>query len=118
MYKQLKMYYLHVALPFALLLMGAAIYFPAIKGTISRNPHPQINYVIFIIILVGGSLIVFRVHQMMREARALLEFSAAIRAKTDLATLQEMSFAYDGDISYVLRMIAASHRRSPGSDSA
>lgn len=112
MLKRLKMYYVFVSLPFALLLMGAVLFFNAIKSTIVRNPHPQINYAIFVIILVGGTLIIMSVHRMMREAKALLEFSNAIRENTDLATLQDMAINYDGDISYVLRMIAASGGRT------
>ena len=112
MFKQLRLYYLYVALPFVMLLLGATLYFDAIKATILRNPHPQINYTIFFIILVGGALIIRSVHKMMYEAKTLLEFSAAIRANTDLATLQEMAINYDGDISYVLRMIAASGGRT------
>lgn len=111
MFKQLRMYYLYVILPFALLLVGAISYFDAIRSTIVRNPHPQINYTIFIIILIGGTLIIRCAIQLMREAHALTEFSAAIRNNTDLATLQDMAIAYDGDISYVLRMIAASGGR-------
>lgn len=111
MFKQLRMYYLYVILPFALLLVGAVSYFDAIKSTIVRNPHPQINYTIFVIIVIGGSLIIRCAIQLMREARTLTQFSAAIRDNTDLATLQDMAIAYDGDISYVLRMIAASGGR-------
>jgi hypothetical protein len=112
MFKQLRIYYLYVSLPYVLLLLGAAVYFDAIKGTILRNPHPQINYAIFFIILVGGFLIIRSVKRLMTEALKLKEFSAAIRNKTDLATLQEMAINYNGDISYVLRMIAASGGRS------
>lgn len=112
MFKQLRMYYLYVILPFALLLVGAVTYFDAIKSTITRNPHPQINYTIFVIIVIGGLLIIRSVFHLMREARMLTEFSGAIRENTDLATLQDMAIKYDGDISYVLRMIAASGGRA------
>jgi hypothetical protein len=112
MFKQLRIYYLYVSLPYVLLLLGAAVYFDAIENTILRNPHPQINYAIFFIILVGGFLIIRSVKRLMTEALKLKEFSAAIRNKTDLATLQEMAINYNGDISYVLRMIAASGGRS------
>ena len=52
MYKRLRIYYFYVALPFVLLLLGAAVYFDAIKKTIVSNPHPQINYAIFVIIVL------------------------------------------------------------------
>ncbi len=54
MFKKLNLYYVLVALPFALLLIGSVAFFNEIKGTISRNPHPQIKYTIFAIILFGG----------------------------------------------------------------
>jgi hypothetical protein len=112
MLKQLKMYYVYVMLPFVLLLLGSVIFFDAIKGTIIRNPHPQINYTIFCIIIIGALLIIRSVHLLAREARALATFSDAIRDETDMATLQEMAIKFDGAIAYVLRMLAASGGRS------
>lgn len=112
MYKRLRIYYLYVALPFLLLLLGAAIYFDAIKKTIVSNPHPQINYAIFVIILIGGVLIIRSVFRLMNEARALAEFSDAVRGGAERSKLQSLAINYDGDIAYVLRMIAASSGRA------
>lgn len=112
MFKQLKIYYVFVSLPFVLLLTGAAFFFEAIKGTILRNPHPQINYTIFVIILVGGVLIILNAHRLVQEARTLVEFSRAIRAKIDPVGLQEMANRYTADVSYLLQMVAASTGRS------
>jgi hypothetical protein len=112
MFKQLKVYYVFVTLPFALLLVGSAFFFDAIKGTIIRNPHPQINYAIFVIILAGGVFIVINAHRLIREAKTLVEFSGAIRAKIDLTALQEMANRYTADISCLLQMVAASTGRS------
>lgn len=112
MFKQLKVYYVFVTLPFALLLIGSAFFFDAIKGTIIRNPHPQINYAIFVIILAGGVFIVINAHRLVREAKTLVEFSGAIRAKIDLTTLQEMANRYTADIACLLQMVAASIGRS------
>lgn len=112
MFKQLKNYYIIITLPFALLLLGSVLFFDAIKATISSNPHPQINYTIFIIILVGGILIVLSARRLVREARSLVEFSGAIHAKKDAATLQEMANKYTGDLACILQMVAASGDRS------
>jgi len=112
MLKELRLYYVYVMFPFVLLLLGSVIFFDAIKGTVVRNPHPQINYTIFCIIIIGGLLIMRSVHLLAREARALAAFSEAIRAETDMATLQEMAIKFDGAIAYVLRMLAASGGRS------
>jgi len=112
MFKQLKLYYFLVTLPFALLLIGAAVFIEGIKSTIVLNPHPQINYAIFVIVLVGGVLIVMSAHKSIREAKILVEFTGAIRAKTDPVALQEIANSNSGDISCLLQMIAASGGRS------
>jgi len=112
MFKQLNIYYILVTLPFALLLIGAAVFYDAIQATLVRNPHPQINYAIFVIILFGGVLISLSAHRLVREARTLMDYSRAVRANTDWATLQKMTNNYTGDISYLLQMVAASGGRS------
>lgn len=112
MFKQLKFYYLAVSTPFILLLTGAAFFHEGIKSTILRNPHPQINYTIFCIILFGGTLILISVHKLMHEAKTIVEYSRARKAGTDLGTLQGMANSYTGDISYVLQMVATSGGRS------
>jgi biopolymer transport protein ExbB/TolQ len=112
MFKQLKLYYLAITLPFILLLTGSAIFIEAIKSTIIRNPHPQINFAIFAIVLIGGTLIVLSAHRLIREARNIVEFSEAIHANTDLSTLQEMADSYTGDIACLLQMVATSAGRS------
>jgi hypothetical protein len=112
MLKRLRIYYFYVALPFVALLVGAAFYYDMIARTITSNPHPQINYAIFVIILLGGFLILQSIHRLMQEAKALARFSEAVRAGADLPTLQEMAINLDVDIAYVLRMMAASSGRS------
>lgn len=112
MFKQLKLYYVIVTLPFVLLLIGSVVFLDAIKKTITSNPHPQINYVIFVIILFGGILVILSAYYLVREAKILKEYSEAVRAGTDWATLQKMTNNYTGDLSYVLQMVAASGGRS------
>ena len=112
MFKRLRIYYFYVALPFIALLSGAAFYFDLIARTITANPHPQINYAIFAIILLGGFLILQSVHRLMQEARALASFSDAVRAGADAAALQELAINIDVDIAYTLRMLAASSGRT------
>jgi hypothetical protein len=55
--KKLKLYYLYVGIPVALVVLGTIMFFKQIMGTIEGNPHPQINYLIFVLIVVGLSLI-------------------------------------------------------------
>ncbi len=112
MYKRLRIYYLYTALPFLLLLLAAGVYHKAIIKTIVSNPHPQINYLIFAITLVGGVLILQNIGKLMQEAKRLVEFTEAKRSGMDDEALQELALNYDADIAYVLRMIAASSGRS------
>jgi septation ring formation regulator EzrA len=112
MLKQLKIYYIFVSLPFVMLLIGVTVFFDAIKATIIRNPHPQINYAIFTIILVGGVIVLVNARRLMHEAKTLADFSKAIHAKTDAATLQEKVNRYTGDIACIAQMVATSGDRS------
>ena len=112
MLKRLRVYYFYVALPFAALLLGATFYFDLIARTITTNPHPQINYAIFVIILLGGFLILQGVHRQMHEARALARYAQAVRSGMPADELQQMAINLDVDIAYVLRMLAASSGRT------
>jgi len=112
MLKQLKIYYLFVSLPFIMLIIGATAFWGPIAGTLDRNPHPQINYTIFVIIIVGGLLIIYNATRLMREAKVLKSFSHALHAKTDSATLKEMANSYDCEIACLVQMMASSTDRS------
>ena len=83
MLKKLKLYYVFVSLPFVLLIFGSIIFWGAIMSTIDKNPHPQINYTIFVVIIGGGIIILFNAVRLMREAKSIVEFSAAMHAKTN-----------------------------------
>lgn len=112
MYKRLRIYYLYTALPFAFLLLGAALYRNAIVKTIHSNPHPQINFIIFAIILVGGVLILRIIHRLMQEAQQLSTFTNAQKSGVSAEELQSIALNSDADIAYVLRMLAASTGRT------
>lgn len=112
MYKRLRIYYLYTALPFALLLLGAFLYRDAIIRTITSNPHPQINYLIFAIILVGGTIILRSTHKLMHEVKELNTFTDAQRDGLGNESLQVIAENCEADIAYVLRMIAASTGRA------
>lgn len=112
MFKQLKIYYIIVSLPFILLLAGSAFFYEAVRSTIVRNPHPQINYAIFCIILFGGVLISISVHRLMKEAKTVVAYSEALRSKMDITSLYQLSSSFTGDVSCVLQMLVASTGRS------
>jgi len=112
MYKRLKIYYLYTALPFIFLLSSAFVYRDAIVKTVVSNPHPQINYLIFVITLVGGVLILMSMKKLMYEIKQLGLFTDAQRQDSSAKELQEMALECDADIAYVLRMISATSKRA------
>ncbi|PLX76816.1 MAG: hypothetical protein C0615_06285 [Desulfuromonas sp.] len=112
MLKNLKIYYLFVSLPYIMLMIGATIFWGPIEGTLDRNPHPQINYTIFVIIIGGGLIVLLNARRLMREAKVLVEFSKAVHAKTDIESLKELANSYTCDIACLLQMIASSSDRS------
>lgn len=108
MYKNLRIYYLYAALPFALLLLAAILYRSAIIKTIASNPHPQINYIIFAIILIGGILIMRIIHRLMDEAEQLSIFTEAQKNGASADELKEIALNSNAEMAHVLRMIASS----------
>ncbi len=111
MFKRLRVYYFYTALPFVILLLGAAVYHKQIAHTLAENPHPQINYAIFVITLLGGVLILANVRRLLIEGAKLSEFTEELRTGNNPARLQELALGYNVDIAYVLRMVAASSGR-------
>ncbi len=112
MYNKLKIYQIYTPLPFVMLLLGAVFFRQAIVNTLASNPHPQINYSIFALILIGAGFILFNLRKLMNEARVLSGFSEAVRRGSEPAQLQKMAIDSDADVAYVLRLIAASSGRT------
>lgn len=67
--KRLQRYYYLVGIPVLLLFLGSAIFFDEIAGTVRSNPHPQINYVIFVLFVVGSALMLLHVRRINREGQ-------------------------------------------------
>ena len=111
MFNKLKTYYILTPLPFVMLLLGAVFFRQAIINTLANNPHPQINYAIFVLILIGAGFILFNLRKLMSEARTLSDFSDVVRQGGDPARLQKIASDSDADVAYVLRLIAASAGR-------
>lgn len=65
--KRLQRYYLLVGIPVCLLILGTVVFFEAIANTVRGNPHPQINYVIFVLFVAGSVLMLSHVRRINRE---------------------------------------------------
>jgi len=106
MTKRLKIYYLYTAMPFVGLMLAALFFFDAVKHTIDNNPHPQINYAIFLVTFLGGLLILREVHRANKECRDLDAFAQALRAGKGRDELVQLTRSWTSDIAYTLRMLA------------
>jgi hypothetical protein len=109
--KKLKLYYLYVGIPVALVVLGTILFFKQIMGTIDGNPHPQINYLIFVLIALGCTQMMLHVRRINREGDGIQRFSKAIRNKESKETIQAMLDEHDKkfrtDSSDVLQVVNA-----------
>lgn len=112
MYKQFRFYYLYTILPFLLLLLTAWMYRDVVWKTIKSNPHPQINYLIFLIAISGGLLAIHCVFRLMREVRVFSNFISQLNAGTPPAELQKQALESDASSAYVIRMMAVTAYRT------
>jgi hypothetical protein len=67
--KRLKLYYLYVGLPVLFVTLGTLFFYKAILSTVEGNPHPQINYMIFMLIVVGCVQMLMHVHRINKEGQ-------------------------------------------------
>lgn len=84
---KLKGYYYFVGVPIAFVILGSALFFSQIVNTVKGNPHPQINYIIFMLIAVGCFLMAQHVWRINREGNLIARFFAAARGKAPGAAL-------------------------------
>jgi len=107
--KRLKVYYLYVGLPVLLVALGTAFFFKAIVSTIEGNPHPQINYLIFILIVVGCSQMLMHVRRINQEGNLFDQYFQAI--ESNRSELEIRLFLDDPnkkqDVLELLRVIQA-----------
>lgn len=67
--KRLKLYYLYVGLPVLFVTLGTLFFYKAILSTVEGNPHPQINYMIFMLIVVGCVQMLMHVNRINKEGQ-------------------------------------------------
>ncbi len=117
--KRLQRYYFLVGFSLFLLLLGCVIFFDSIAGTVRGNPHPQINYVIFMLFAVGGALMLMHVHRICREGQFvesfLTFFNQGGKDSDDLnGWLQDSVRSGSYDALELLQEVVAVHGRAVG----
>jgi hypothetical protein len=102
---KIRKYYWYVGLPILALIVGTVVFFDLIMGTVNGNPHPQINYLIFVLLGVGVIMSWLHVMRMNRDARFLQEFYDAARANTDAEQLHAMVESKKSDTTTILEIV-------------
>ncbi len=72
--KRLQRYYYLVGIPVLLLFLGTILFFDPIAATVRGNPHPQINYVIFALFVIGSVLMLMHVRRINQEGLLVHDF--------------------------------------------
>jgi hypothetical protein len=72
--KRLQLYYWYLGIPVALVFLGAVIFWDAIISTVEGNPHPQINYIIFLLVAVGCYQMMSHVRRINKEGSLFRQY--------------------------------------------
>jgi hypothetical protein len=116
--KRLQRYYFHVGIPLQLLVLGTVLFFPEIMGTVEGNPHPQINYLIFILIAFGSVQMLMHVVRINREGHLLSTFVNMLSVGKDPEAakrlLEQDKNTLSNDVTDVLTLVLASHGKAIG----
>ncbi len=107
--KRLQRYYLYVGIPIALIAFGSVYFNHEIMGTIEGNPHPQINYLILILIVGGCVQMMNHVKRINREGQLIEDFTGLLTVKKDARAarklLEEDKLNANNDVSEVLELL-------------
>lgn len=77
--KRLQNYYWYIGAPVLLIGLGAVIFFEEIMSTVRGNPHPQINYIIFALVVAGCYQMLAHVWRINREGRLFARYHKMVQ---------------------------------------
>ena len=107
--KRLQRYYLYIGIPIVLIALGSVYFQKEIMGTIEGNPHPQINYLILILIVGGCVQMLGHVRRINREGQLIEAFTNSLLPKRNLRQarelLQENKDNSSNDVTEVLELV-------------
>ena len=111
--KRLQRYYLIIGIPILLIALGSVYFSHEIMGTISGNPHPQINYLIFFLIVAGCIQMLLHVRRIKSEGKLIVQFSDALLIDKNHGTarklIEENLLKSDCDVAEVLELVLDTH---------
>ena len=72
--RKLNHYYFYIYAPITIVVLGIILFFNPIMNTIRGNPHPHINYLIFLLIPAGMAMMARQIHRMNSECELITRF--------------------------------------------
>ncbi|MEI7970458.1 MAG: hypothetical protein WCJ69_15850 [Betaproteobacteria bacterium] len=103
--KKVRNYFWYIGAPIAAVAFGAFYFQSAIVSTVKGNPHPQINYIIFALIIAGCAMILGHVARMARDARFIDEVFEKARSGGDAEALRAFIESSRRDARAVLELL-------------
>jgi len=107
--KRLQRYYLYIGIPIVLIALGSVLFQKEIMGTIEGNPHPQINYLILLLIVGGCVQMMGHVHRINLEGQLIENFTNCLLPKRNLRQARELLLeeknSQSHDVTEVLEMV-------------
>ena len=77
--KRLQLYYWYIGLPVLMVALGTMLFFDAIMSTVKGNPHPQINYIIFVLVAAGCYQMLAHVRRINREGNLFRQYRRMVQ---------------------------------------
>lgn len=77
--KRLQLYYWYIGLPVLMVVLGSVLFFDAIMSTVKGNPHPQINYIIFVLVAAGCYQMLAHVRRINREGNLFRQYRRMVQ---------------------------------------
>jgi hypothetical protein len=77
--KRLQLYYWYIGLPVLMVVLGSVLFFDAIMSTVKGNPHPQINYIIFVLVAAGCYQMLSHVRRINREGHLFRQYRRMVQ---------------------------------------
>ena len=105
--KRLQLYYWYIGIPVACVALGAFFFFDAIMGTVHGNPHPQINYIIFVLIAVGCYQMFAHVWRINQEGAVFRKYRRMVESHANTVEFVE-SLNEDGkryDVTSLIQLL-------------
>ena len=102
---KIKSYYWYIGVPIVALIFGTVLCFELIASTVRGNPHPQINYVIFVLIAGGCAMMLQQVLRMNRDARYIEAYYDLARNRMDATQLRAQLDSQRSDARAVLEIV-------------